>query len=43
MENLTEYKIKSSNKKGRWVQLKLEDMTSPVESIGIVYRRKSTK
>ena len=39
----SEYKLKSSNKKGRWAQFKLEDMTSPVDSIGIIYRRKSTK
>ena len=39
----TEYKLKSSNKKGRWVQFKLEDMTSSIDSVGIIYRRKSTK
>ena len=39
----SEYKIKSANKKGRWMQLKLNDMTTPLESIGIIYRRKSTK
>tara|TARA_R110000824_G_scaffold137515_1_gene301625 strand:- start:283 stop:8439 length:8157 start_codon:yes stop_codon:yes gene_type:complete len=41
--NHTEYKLKSSNKKGRWVQFKLEDMTSSIDSVGIIYRRKSTK
>jgi hypothetical protein len=41
--NHSEYILKSSNKKGRWLQLKLEDMTTPIESIGIIYRRKSTK
>jgi hypothetical protein len=41
--NHSEYKLKSANKKGRWVQFKLEDMTSPVDSLGIIYRRKSTK
>jgi hypothetical protein len=37
------YKIKGSNKKGRWLQLKLEDMTKPVDSLGVIFRRKSTK
>ena len=41
--NHSEYRLKSTNKKGRWIQFKLEDMTSPVDSIGIIYRRKSTK
>ena len=41
--NHSEYKLKSANKKGRWIQFKLEDMTSPVDSLGIIYRRKSTK
>ena len=39
----SEYKIKSSNKKGRWVQFKLEDMTEAVDSVGIIFVRKSTK
>jgi hypothetical protein len=39
----SQYKLKGSNKKGRWLQFKMEDMTKPVESIGIIYRRKSTK
>ena len=39
----TSYKLSGSNKKGRWLQLKLEDMTDNVDSIGIIYRRKSTK
>ena len=41
--NHSEYRLKSTNKKGRWIQFKLEDMTKPVDSIGIIYRRKSTK
>ena len=39
----SQYKLSGSNKKGRWLQFKLEDMTSPIESVGIIYRRKSTK
>ena len=41
--NHSEYRLKSTNKKGRWVQFKLEDMTKAVDSIGLIYRRKSTK
>ena len=39
----SQYKLSGSNKKGRWLQFKLEDITSPIESVGIIYRRKSTK
>tara|TARA_Y100001963_G_C6781749_1_gene450317 strand:- start:2391 stop:3377 length:987 start_codon:yes stop_codon:yes gene_type:complete len=39
----SDYGISGSNKKGRWLQLKLENMTEPLDSIGILYRRKSTK
>jgi len=39
----SEYRVTGTNKKGRWVQVKLEDMTKPVDSLGIIYRRKSTK
>ena len=39
----SEYKIKSTNKKGRWLQFKLEDMTEPIDSIGLILRRKATK
>ena len=41
--NYSNYKISGLNKKGRWLQIKLEDMTEPVDSIGVLYRRKSTK
>jgi hypothetical protein len=37
------YKIRGTNKKGRWLQVKLEDMTEPVDSLGIIFRRKGTK
>jgi len=39
----TDYKLSGTNKKGRWLQLKAENMTSPIDSIGIIFRRKSTK
>lgn len=38
-----DYKLSGSNKKGRWLQFKLENMTEAIDSIGILYRRKSTK
>ena len=41
--NYSNYKLSGLNKKGRWLQIKLEDMTEPVDSIGVLYRRKSTK
>ena len=39
----SEYKISGSNKKGRWIQFKLEDITKPINSIGLLFRRKSIK
>ena len=39
----SEYKISGSNKKGRWIQFKLEDMTSSLNSVGLLFRRKSIK
>ena len=41
--NHSTYKLSGSNKKGRWLQTKLENMTSPVDSIGIIFRRKGVK
>ena len=38
----SDYKL-SGTKKGNWLQIKLDSMTEPLDSIGIVYRRKSTK
>ena len=38
-----DYKLSGSNKKGRWLQFKLENMTEAIDAIGILYRRKSTK
>jgi hypothetical protein len=37
------YKLKGSNRKGRWVQFKLEDITEDIDSIGIIFRRRATK
>ena len=39
----TDYRLKGPNKKGRWVQFKLEDMDKPLDSVGIIFRRKATK
>ena len=39
----SDYKLSGSNKKGRWVQLKLENVKEDIDSIGIIFRRKSTK
>ena len=39
----SQYKISGSNKKGRWLQFKLENMVEEVDSIGIVYKKKSIK
>ena len=41
--NYSQYRISGSSKKGRWLQIKMEDMTEPVDSLGIFFRRKSTK
>ena len=38
-----DYRLKGSNKKGRWVQFKLENMTESLDSFGLIFRRKSTK
>ena len=38
-----DYRLKGSNKKGRWVQFKLENMTETLDSFGLIFRRKSTK
>lgn len=39
----SDYKLSGSNKKGRWMQFKLEEMTDTLDSVGIIFRRKSTK
>ncbi len=41
-ENI-DYRLKGSNKRGRWVQVKLENMTESLDSVGFIFRRKSTK
>ena len=38
-----DYKISGSNRTGRWLQVKLEDMTEPIDSLGIIFRRKRVK
>ena len=37
------YSLKGSTRKGRWMQCKLENMTEPIDSIGIIYRLKAVK
>ena len=41
--NHSEYKISSSNKRGRWLQFKLENMTEDLDSVGIIFRKKAVK
>ena len=38
-----DYALGGSNKSGRWMQVKLENMTEPVDSLGIIFRRKRVK
>ena len=38
-----DYKLSGSNKKGRWIQFKAENITEPIDSFGFIFRRKSTK
>jgi hypothetical protein len=42
-DNDSEYKLKGSNKKGRWVQFFIENVKGSIDSIGIIFRRKTTK
>ena len=37
------YRFSGANKKGRWIQFKLENMTESVDSIGVLFRRKRPK
>jgi hypothetical protein len=37
------YKLSGPNKKGRWIQFKVDNMEKSVDSFGILFRRKSTK
>ena len=39
----SEYKLKGSLKKGRWVQLLIENINKPIDSLGVIFRRKTTK
>ena len=41
--NNASYKLKGSNRKGRWMQLKLENMNNPIDSIGIIFRLRAVK
>ena len=37
------YKLSGSNKRGRWLQFKLENMNSPLDSIGFIFRKRPAK
>ena len=37
------YRFSGANRKGRWIQFKLEDITEPIDSVGILFRRKGPK
>ena len=41
--NNASYKLSGTNRKGRWVQFKLEDIDEPIDSIGVIYRLRSVK
>ena len=38
-----DYRLSGSNKKGKWIQFKLEEMEEDVDSIGIIYRLRAVK
>jgi len=37
------YKLSGSNKTGRWLQFKLENMNTPLDSIGFIFRKRPAK
>ena len=39
----SEYKLKGSTKKGRWIQFLVENVKKPIDSFGLIFRRKTTK
>jgi len=41
--NSGEYKLKSSNKTGKWMQILLENQTESIQSIGIIFRKRAVK
>jgi hypothetical protein len=41
--NNASYKLSGSNRKGRWLQFKLEDIDEPIDSVGIIYRLRAVK
>ena len=42
-ESDSEYKLSGSNKKGRWIQFKVENLSKAIDSFGLIFRRKSAK
>ena len=41
--NDADYKLSGSNKRGKWLQFKLEDMGGSLDSVGVVFRTKPIK
>ena len=39
----SDYALSGSNKAARWLQIKFENMTEPIESVGFIFRRKRAK
>jgi hypothetical protein len=37
------YRLSGSNRKGRWMQFKLEDMDKSIDSIGLIFRKRRVK
>ena len=38
-----DYRLTGSNKKGKWMQFKLEEMDEEVDSIGLLFRIRTPK
>jgi hypothetical protein len=39
----SKYTLTGANRKGKWMQIKLEDIDNPIDSIGILFRRRRVK
>ena len=39
----SKYLLSGQNKKGNWIQVKLEDMTESIDAISVIFRRKAIK
>ena len=40
---MTKYALSGANRKGKWMQIKLEDIDNPIDAIGILFRRRKVK